>query len=102
MKSMTYRIEDFENDPSWTPSFGEKLGMIHYRNGHWHAECDPNTRICTIHYDEHDPSESPTSLVKHMSQSNLGAGVLVIGAIAVLDHIFNHGKLRKSLFDKFQ
>ena len=92
---MSYRIEDFENDPAWTSSLGEKLGMIHFRNGHWHAECDPATGLCTIHYDEHDPHESPTSLAKHMSESKLGAGVLLVGAIAVLDHIFNDGKLRK-------
>ena len=30
MKSMTHRIEDFENDPAWTLSIGEKIGMIHY------------------------------------------------------------------------
>ncbi|MGQ0794824.1 MAG: hypothetical protein ACT4N5_01395 [Nitrosopumilaceae archaeon] len=100
---MSYRIEDFENDPTWTPSLGEKLGMIHFRNGHWHAECDPNTRLCNIHYDEHDPYESPTSLYKHVSESKLGAGVLFVGTIALLDHIFNNGRLRKkiqrSLFD---
>src|SRR2546426_798427 len=94
---MTYRIEDFENDQTWTRSFGEKIGMIHFRNGHLHAECDPNTRLCEIHYDEDDPYKSPTSLVNHMSKSKLGAGVLVVGAIAILDHIFNDGKLRKEI-----
>ncbi|MGI0008157.1 MAG: hypothetical protein ACRD92_00885 [Nitrosopumilaceae archaeon] len=94
---MSHRIEDFENDPAWTPSLGEKLGMIHFRNGHWHVECDLNTRLCNMHYDKDDPFESPTSLVKHMSKSKLGAGVLIVVGIAILDHIFNDGKLRKKL-----
>ena len=99
---MSYRIEDFENDPNWERSFGEKIGKIHFRNGHDHAVCDPITRICEIHYDEIDPHESPESLVKHMWGSNLGKGTLVVGGVAVLDQIFNGGKLRKSLFKYLQ
>jgi len=69
--------------------------MISSKNDH--AVCDPITGICEIHYDDIDPHESPESLVKHMWGSNLGKGALVIGGIAVLDHFFNNGKLRKSL-----
>ncbi len=94
---MECRIEDIQNDPTWTPSLGEKLGMIHYRSGHWHAECDPQTGTCKLHYDKDDPHESPTSLVKHMGESNLGIAVLVVGALAILDEIFNGGNLRKEV-----
>ena len=95
---MSYRIKDLQNDPSWKQSVGEKLGMIHYRKGHYHAECNPNTGICEIHYDEHDPYESPISLIKHMIQSPLGAlalGVAGAGAFFVADEVFNDGKIRK-------
>jgi len=92
------RIEDFENDPTWEKSIGEKLDKIHFRNGHWHAECDPKTGFCTIHYDEHDPNESPTSLVKHLADSNSGKAVLGVAVVGILDQIFNGGKLRKSLW----
>ena len=95
-----YYIQDFENDPNWRSSFGEKLGKIQFRNGHQHAVCDPNTGICETHYDEIDPHESPSSLVKHMWGSNLGKATLIGGAIVItvaLDHLFNDGKLRKSV-----
>ncbi len=84
------RIQDLQNDPSWTPSFGEKLGMIHYRQNHWHAECDPNTGICQIHYDRHDPQESLTSLIQHMVESKLGSVVLFGSVIIALDYFFNN------------
>jgi len=93
-----YTIDDFEKDPSWTPSFGEKLSIIHYRNGHWHAECNPKTGECSIHYDEIDPHESLGSLVNHMSGSNVGVAVLAIVVVGVLDQIFTGGQIRKSLF----
>jgi hypothetical protein len=94
---MMYRIEDFKNDPNWKPSFGEKLGKVHFRNGNWHAECNPQTGFCDIHYDEIDPHESPESMVKHMWDSKLGKGVLITAGIAILDHFLNDGKLRKSM-----
>ena len=53
---MNYRIEDFQNDSSWKLSLGEKLGKIHFRNGHEHTVCDLTTSICEIHYDEIDPT----------------------------------------------
>lgn len=87
---MECRIENLQCDPSWKPSLGEKLGMIHYRKNHWHAECDPNTGICYLHYDEHDPHESLTSLVKHMAASNLGSVVLLGTAVLALDYFFNN------------
>jgi len=95
---MSHRIEDFENDPKWKRSLGEKIGKIHFRNGHQHAVCDPITGICEIHFDEIDPHESLESLVKHMWESKLGKGTLIVGGLTVLDHIFNDGKIRKSLF----
>lgn len=93
---MNYRIEDFQNDPSWKLSLGEKIGKIHYRNEHWHAEIDPSTGYSDIHYDEIDPHESPTSLVKHMNQSKLGKTALIAGAGLILDQLLTGGKVRKS------
>ena len=94
---VNYTIKDFGNDPTWTRSIGEKLGIIHFRNGHWHAECEPPTGICKIHYDKHDPHESMTSLIKHMLDSYLGTVVLVSAGIAVLDQIFTGGQIRRAV-----
>jgi hypothetical protein len=94
---MTHKIEDFQNNPSWIRSIGEKLDKIHFRNGHWHAECDPKTGICKTHYDKDDPYESITSLIKHMSASNLGLSVLLVVGIGVLDQVLTGGQIRKSV-----
>jgi len=94
---MSYRIEDFQNDPNWQPSVGEKLDMIHFRNGHWHAEIDPKTGFGDIHYDKYDPNESFSSLVDHVWESNTGKALMITGAVAILDHVFNDGNLRKSV-----
>jgi len=94
---MSYRIEDFENDPNWQPSVGEKLDKIHFRNGHWHAEIDSNTGFGDIHYDKYDPNESLSSLANHMWESNMGKGIMITAAVAILDEVFNHGNLRKSV-----
>ena len=75
------RIEDYQNDPNWISSIGEKLDKIHFRNGHLHAECDPTTGNCTIHYDKHDPSESIPELAKHVWDSNLGKSLIIGGGI---------------------
>ena len=91
------RIEDFESDPSWRRSIGEKLDKIHFRNGHYHAECDPETGYCKIHYDKDDPHESLTSLVNHVVDSNSGKALLVVAGVAILDQIFTGGQIRKSL-----
>ena len=56
------RIEHFQTNPNWTPSVGEKLDKVHFRNGHLHAEYNPATGNCSTHYDEHDPYESLTEL----------------------------------------
>jgi len=77
-KKFMNRIEDFENDPNWKPSFGEKLDKSHFRNGHLHAECDSTTGYCSTHYDENDPYESLTELAKHLWKSDLGK-VAVVG-----------------------
>ena len=94
---MSYRIEDLENDPNWKSSLGEKLGKIHFRNGHYHAVCDPRTGMCDVHYDPIDPHESLVSLVKHMDQSNLGKFVIysILGLIA--DQVLTNGTIRKSI-----
>ncbi len=94
---MGYRIEDLENDPLWVRSIGEKLGKIHFRKGLSHAECDPKTGFCSIHYDKHNPHESITSLVKHLGDSNSGKIVLGIVVVGILDQIFLGGAIRKSL-----
>ena len=57
---LSYRIEDLENDPNWKRSLGEKLGKIHFRQGHDHAVCDPITGICEVHYDEIDLMNHPS------------------------------------------
>ena len=94
---MSYRIEDFVNDPKWKQSFGEKLGKIHYRNKNWHAEFEPSTGYGDIHYDEIDPTELVASLLKHMYQSKTGKEVLIAGAGLLLDQILTGGKVRKSI-----
>ena len=94
---MSYRIEDFENDPSWQKSTGEKLNKIHYRKAHWHTECDPITGFCSVHYDKDDPHESVSSLVKHLADSDSGKVVLGAAVVAILDQVFNGGRLRKSI-----
>jgi len=71
-------IENYQNNLNWTPSFGEKLDKVHFRNGHLHAECDPVTGNCATHYDEHNPYESLTELARHLWKSDLGK-VLVVG-----------------------
>jgi len=72
----------YSTDPNWHHSFGEKIGFQHFRNGHYHAECDPMMGNCSVHYDEIDPHESLGSLIKHMWQSDLGKLVLVgVGAL---------------------
>ena len=90
-------MDDFERDPQWTSSLGEKIGLVHFRNGHWHAECNPKTGRCSIHYDKDDPHESITSLVKHMSASQLGLVILVTIGVGVLDQVLTGGQLRKTL-----
>lgn len=86
------RIENFERDPSWKRSIGEKLDKIHFRNGHYHAECDPNTGYCNVHYDKDDPHESLKSLLNHLADSNSGKVLLVVVGIGILDQIFKVGK----------
>ncbi|MCV0372752.1 MAG: hypothetical protein K5793_04270 [Nitrosarchaeum sp.] len=92
-----YTIDNLENDPNWKRSIGEKLDKVHFRNGHYHAECDPKTGHCKIHYDEDDPHESVVSMLKHLADSNAGKGLLIVGGLAILDQIFAGGKVRKSI-----
>ena len=81
-------MDIFENDPSWKPSFGEKIWLKHYRNGHYHAEVDPNTGQYSIHYDKHDPYESLESLAKHVADSDLGKAAILVGGLAILGKFF--------------
>ncbi len=98
---MRYKIGNFENESSWILSLGEKLGKIHFRKGHLHAECDPKTGFCSIHEDRHDPHESATSLVKHMADSNSGKVILGVVLVGILDQILTGGTIRKSLMKQF-
>ncbi len=77
------RIKSLQNNPNWRPSLGDKLDKVHFRNGHLHAECDPVTGKCSIHYDKHDPYESLTELSRHLWKSNLGKVLIIGGAIAL-------------------
>lgn len=94
---MRYRIDDFETDHTWLPSVGEKLDKIHFRKGNWHAECDPTTGWCTIHYDKHDPYKSLSSLANHLADSNSGKVLLVIAIVGILDQLLIGGQIRKSI-----
>ena len=97
LQNKKYRIEDFERDSSWKRSIGEKLDKIHFRNGHYHAECDPKSAFCSIHYDKDDPHESFTSLVNHLADSNSGKVLLAVAGVAILDQILTGGQIRKSI-----
>lgn len=94
---MSYRIENFQNDPSWILSIGEKLDKVHFRQGHLHAECDSQTGFCTIHYDEHDPHESLSSLINHLLDSNSGKLLIGIAVAGIIDQVLIGGSIRKSL-----
>jgi len=84
----------YSNDPNWHHSFGEKIGFQHFRNGHYHAECDPMMGNCSVHYDEIDPHESLGSLIKHMWQSDLGKIVLVGAGALLLEKLLAGSKGR--------
>lgn len=82
------KVNNYSNDLNWKSSIGEKLDKIHFRNGHYHAECDSKTGNCSTYYDEHDPYESLTELARHLWKSDLGKAVVVgegiLLALAVL------------------
>ena len=45
----------------WLPSLGEKLNKIHFREpppGTGHAECDPTSEYCVIHFDKVNPHQN--------------------------------------------
>ena len=94
---MNYRIENFQNNPDWKPSFGEKLGKTHFRNGHYHVVCDSKTGVCNVHYDKHDPYESLTELFKHMKASDLGLAVLLLATGLILDQVLTGGQVRNTI-----
>lgn len=86
---MIYGIEDLQSDPNWKISLGEKLNMIHLRRGHEHAECELNTGICSTHFDEHDPYQSVSSLLKHLWNSKTGKFVLIGASILALSKLLD-------------
>ncbi|HJW19133.1 MAG TPA: hypothetical protein VJ571_01070 [Candidatus Nitrosotalea sp.] len=98
---MPHRIEDFQNDPSWKPSMGERFWNKHFRKGKYHAVCDANTGNCSIHCDEDDPHESVTSLLKHLAKNKVVQGAVATGVITgtalLLDEWLNEGKGRKAV-----
>ncbi|MGI0093302.1 MAG: hypothetical protein ACREA8_04300 [Nitrosotalea sp.] len=98
---MSHRIEDFENDPSWKLSIGEKIWHKHFRKGKYHAVCDTTTGNCSIHHDEDDPHESLTSLLKHLAKNKAVQGAvatgLIAGTVLALDEWLNEGKGRKAV-----
>lgn len=77
-------IRYYQNNPHWKRSLGEALDKIHFRNGHYHAVCDPVTGLCNVHQDRHDPHESLESLLRHMWDSDVGKGTLVGGGLLLL------------------
>lgn len=95
----------------WLPSIGEKLDKIHYREpppGTGHAELDPNTEYCEVHYDKVNPHQDPLGHLIEDSPETLvalGTGALVYAARknvgeAILASIASYAvlKLIKSLF----
>jgi len=92
------RIDDYVRDPNWYFSLGQDLTKTHFRNRHYHTTCDPSTGICSLpHYDNHDPHESLSELLKHMWESKLGKKVLVGGGLVIADQLLTGGLLRKSI-----
>ena len=77
-------IEYYENNPSWSPSLGQDITKIHFRNGHLHVVCDSNTNKCSEHYDEHDPHESVSSLLKHLATNKYVQAGVALGVIVCL------------------
>jgi hypothetical protein len=46
----------------WLPSIGEKIDKLHFREpppGTGHAECDPKSEYCEVHYDKVNPLQDP-------------------------------------------
>jgi hypothetical protein len=67
----------------WLPSFGEKLHKIHFREpppGTRHAECDPESELCEVHFDRVNPYQD---LIGHLVEDSpqtligLSAGIMV-------------------------
>lgn len=73
----------------WSPSIGEKLGMIHYREpppGTGHAEIDPNSDSCEVHYDKVNPHQDPLGHLKEDSPGTLAAlGFGALGFVLAYD-----------------
>jgi hypothetical protein len=46
----------------WIPSIGEDINKLHFREpppGTGHAECDPDSEYCKVHYDKVNPHQDP-------------------------------------------
>ena len=76
------------------PSIGEKFWKLHRRSGHWHEETDVSTGEKAMHYDEHDPHESPKSLFLHLITNKW----IQLGALVVLADLgINDGRGTKKV-----
>lgn len=104
----------------WLPSIGEKLDKVHYREpppGTGHAECDPDSEYCKVHYDKVNPHQDPighlvedspetlvglsiasaTGIVVYAKRKNVGEALLAASASGLLS--YGIAKLVKSFFE---
>ncbi|MDH5266281.1 MAG: hypothetical protein OEW62_01230 [Candidatus Bathyarchaeota archaeon] len=93
----------------WLPSIGEKLDKIHFREpppGTGHAECDPNSEYCKVHYDKVNPHQNPighleedspetlvglstaslTGVVVYIKRKNIGEAFLAASTIGLVSY----------------
>jgi hypothetical protein len=76
-------------EKNWLPSVGEKLGKTHFREpppGTGHAECDPGSQLCEIHYDRVNPYRDLIGhLVEDSPQTLVGlSGAILAGSVVYL------------------
>ena len=74
----------------WLPSLGERLDRNHYREpppGTCHAECDPKSEICEIHFDKVNPYQDLIGhLMRDSPQTLLGLSVgILVGSTVYLE-----------------
>jgi len=105
----------------WLPSIGEKLNKIHFRQpppGTGHAECDPDSEYCEVHYDKVNPhqnlighlvEDSPETIVGlsgatlsgiiiYAKRKNVGEALLAASIGGLLS--YSVAKLIRSFFEK--
>lgn len=104
----------------WLQSFGEKLDKVHFREpppGTGHAECDPGSEYCKVHYDKVNPHQDPvghlvedspetlvglftasvTGITVYVKRKNVGEALLVSFATGLVS--YGLAKLVKSFFE---